>query len=167
MAPQLRAEREQDHSSIAEVIRVAFLAHPRSDGSEPRIVDRLRARGELAVALVAELEGRVVGHVAFSPVELNPACAGWYGLGPLAVHPAVQGQGIGSLLVNRGLAELRSRGARGCVVFGNPAYYGRFRFVACEQLAYPEEPPGYFLALAFQGEVPQATVSYSPAFYGT
>lgn len=163
MAPLLRREREQDQQHIAEVVRLAFADHPRSNGSEPRIVANLRACNDLAVSLVAELEGQVVGHVALSLVVLSPFYGGWYGLGPLAVRPAFQRRGIGSLLVNQGLTELRALGASGCVVFGNPAYYGRFGFAACDQLTYEGGASEHFMALAFQGMVPQAAVTYSPA----
>ncbi len=59
-------------------IRLAFLTHPRTDGRESTIVERLRCRGELAPSLVARVEGRLVGHVAFSPVRLTPAGAGFW-----------------------------------------------------------------------------------------
>lgn len=161
---QLRPEREQDYRAIAEVVRLAFLDHPHSDGSEPRIVASLRARGDISVSLVAEVAGQVVGHVAFSRVVLNPSHDGWHGLGPLAVSPVLHRQGIGSHLVNHGLAELRSRGAVGCVVFGNPAYHGRFGFASFDHFSYAGGPPTHFMALALQGTVPRAAVTYSSAF---
>lgn len=164
MSARLRHEQAQDTPYIAEVVRLAFLGNPHSDGGEPRIIDRLRSRGDLSLSLVAEMEGRIVGHAAFSPVVLESAHEGWYGLGPLAVHPSVQAQGIGSRLVRQGLAELQEKRANGCVVFGNPRYYARFGFQPFERLTYPGGPPQYFLALALQGAVPAAAASYSPAF---
>jgi putative acetyltransferase len=160
----IRQETPADTADIAEVVSAAFQNHPHSDGSEPAIIERLRSRGELAVSLVAEAEGRIVGHVAFSPIRISPAVAGWFGLGPLAVHPSFQSLGIGSELVTRGLSELTAIGAMGCVVFGNPAYYGRFGFKSWPSLTYAGGPSELFLALALVGKVSEGSVTYSPAF---
>ncbi len=99
MTVALRFERESDAAAVAEVVRAAFRGNPHSRGSEPRIVDRLRELGHLTHSVVAQDEGRVVGHVAFSRVDLSAADGDWYGLGPLSVHPRQQGEGIGSALV--------------------------------------------------------------------
>ena len=160
----IRLEQACDVDAIDETVRAAFAGHPHSDGSEPAIVRRLRAAGDLGVALVALTQGRVVGQVAFSPVSLTPAAPAWYGLGPLSVHPLHQGRGIGSALVRRGLDVLRAAGAGGCVVFGSASFYRRFGFRAHEQLTYPGAPAPLFLALAFDGAVPRATVRYAAAF---
>lgn len=124
----------------------------------------LRAAGALAVSLVAEQDQEVVGHVACSPVTISDGARHWYGLGPLAVDPAHQSRGIGAALVRAGLAQLRIVSAAGCVVLGDPAYYGRFGFKAVPGLVYPGPPPEYFMALVFAGPVPQGEVSYHAAF---
>ena len=160
----VRPEKDQDHEVVAELVRIAFLGNAHSDGGEPRIIERLRVRGELSVSLVATREGAVAGHIAFSPVSMDPEARGWYGLGPLAVDPSCQREGVGSLLVREGLNLLRARRASGCVVFGSPAYYGRLGFQVFDRLVYPGGPPQYFLAQAFNGVVPQSVVSYSEAF---
>lgn len=160
----LRNETDKDHLVVAELVRIAFLNNPHSDGSESRIISRLRARRELFLSLVAVQDGEVVGYIAFSPITLAPEVPRWHGLGPLAVDPRSQGRGIGSMLVHQGLDELQAKGARGCVVFGNPAYYSRFGFLPHAGLVYPGGPSRFFLAQAFNGSVPQALVSYSPAF---
>lgn len=164
MIPSLRFERASDVPAIAEVVRAACRGHRRSDGGEPGIVDRLRALGHLTHSIVAQQDGCVVGHAAFSPVALSPSVGGWYGLGPLSVHPLWQGKGIGSALMARGLDELQAAGAAGCVVFGNPAFYGRFGFRSCARLRYLGGPASLFLSLPFKGTVPRATVTYSTAF---
>jgi putative acetyltransferase len=105
-----------------------------------------------------------VGYVAFSPVAIAPHVAAWYGLGPLAVHPLHQARGIGSALVHRGLSDLQAAGAAGCVVFGNPAFYGRFGFQSSSTLVYPHGPRELFLARAFGGTVPTGIVTYAAAF---
>ncbi|MBL8300067.1 MAG: N-acetyltransferase [Rhodanobacteraceae bacterium] len=163
----VRNETATDVAKASEIIEAAFRDHPHSDGSESRIVQRLRTNGDLAISLVAEDGNLLVGYAAFSPVTLSPTAPGWYGLGPVAVHPSHQAQGIGSALIHHGLNELISRGASGCVVFGSSGYYERFGFLPHAQLRYPGGPEQLFLARAFAGAVPQGTVAYSAAFGNT
>src|SRR5690606_32587977 len=126
----------------------AFRGAPHSDGSEAEIIERLRVAGDLAVSLVAvDADGAIVGHVAFSPVTISDGTSGWYGRGPVSVVPSHQGTGIGSSLIRAGLERLRSAGARGCVVLGEPAFYARFGFRHDPRLVFPGPPPEYFLRL--------------------
>ena len=87
-----------------------------------------------------------------------------YGLAPLAVAPACQKQGIGAALVRQGFTELQALGARGCVVLGDPAYYGRFGFKADPALACPGAPEGLFQRIVFEGDAPRGAVRYAAAF---
>ncbi len=80
---------------------------------------------------------QVVGHIAFSPVTIDGRDLGWYGLGPLAVHPDRQRLGIGALLVRTGLDLLRDQAAQGCVLLGDPLYYARFGFRQDPGLEFP------------------------------
>jgi len=162
----LRLETDADVPAIFAVTQAAFRDQPYSEHTEGPIIDALRRAGALALSLVAQADGQVVGHVAFSPVAIaGPAGspAGWYGLGPIAVAPARQGQGIGSMLVMEGLARLRGRGAAGCVVLGEPHYYRRFGFRADPDLVLPDLPAEYFMAQAWRGRA-RGTVQYHPAF---
>jgi predicted N-acetyltransferase YhbS len=159
----VRDEGAEDAAAIAGVIASAFAGARHSDGSEVRIVEKLRKAGGLSVSLVAEDSGVIVGHVAFSAVDIGEA-QGWFGLGPVAVEPARQGGGIGAALIEKGLARLRAQGAAGCVVLGDPGYYARFGFRAHAGLIYAAAPAPYFQALAFAGEPPTGEVRYHRAF---
>ena len=164
MTATIRPERAGDEAAIHGVVAAAFDGHPHSDGSEPGIVDALRADGDLAISLVAEEGGAIVGHVAFSPVSVSDGSQGWFGLGPAAVDPARQGEGIGTALIERGLDLLRDRGAAGCVVLGDPAYYARFGFAHDPALTYPGPPPEYFQRLVIGNSGAQGVVAYAGAF---
>ena len=160
----IRPEAPGDAATIFALTEAAFRNMPVSDGDEAELVDRLRADGDLALSLVAEHAGQIVGHIAFSPVTLSDGSTGWYGLGPVSVWPEYHRQGIGSALVQRGIAELRERGARGIVLLGDPAYYARFGFEADPALRYPGPPAEYFQRLVLEGEAPKAIVTYARAF---
>jgi predicted N-acetyltransferase YhbS len=111
--------------------------------------------------------GKSVGHVAISPVTISSGATGWYGLGPISVSPERQREGIGSALMKAVLAQLQSLGAAGCVVLGNPAYYGRFSFKNHPELTLPGVPQEYFQVLSFGIELPTGEVKYHAAFEAT
>lgn len=161
---QIRPEQADDVDAIAAVTRAAFRDHPHSAQTEHLIVAALRATDALALSLVAEIDGQVVGHIAFSPVTISDGSAGWYGLGPISVLPEKQKLGIGGSLIETGLGLLRADEAQGCVVAGDPAYYERFGFRHSDALTYPDLPAKYFLALPLQTSSAQGIVSYHPAF---
>ncbi|MEC9362415.1 MAG: N-acetyltransferase [Pseudomonadota bacterium] len=159
-----RHETADDASAIETVTTAAFLHAEHRSGTEQRIVAALREAGQLSVSLVAELDGRIVGHVAVSPVTISDGSAGWYGLGPISVLPECQHTGIGSALMREALSALRGRGAQGCVLLGDPDYYRRFGFAPDPRLVLPGVPPEYFQALPFGDTVPTGTVAYHAAF---
>lgn len=161
---KLRAERPGDETAISAVTEAAFTGHPHSDGSEVGIVERLRLAGALTVSLVAEHDGQIVGHAAFSPVTIADGTPGWFGLGPVSVVPERQREGIGSALIRAGLEQLRQAGAAGCVVLGDPAYYGRFGYAHDPALIYPCPMPEAFQQQRFSGPVPKGAVAYHAAF---
>ncbi|MEG3791835.1 N-acetyltransferase [Lysobacter sp. CCNWLW3] len=163
-APSIRDERAGDIGAIRAVVAAAFAGHPHSRQTEHHIVDALRAADALSLSLVAERDGEVLGHVAFSPVAIGDGSPGWYGLGPVAVAPAQQRHGIGRALIEAGLARLRALDAAGCVVAGDPAYYARFGFAANADLRYPGLPPEYFMALPLAGASARGEVAYHAAF---
>jgi len=167
MTLTLRPETPADAAAIEAVTRAAFLVHPHSRQTEQFIIRDLRAAGALSLSLVAEEAGRVVGHIAFSPVNLADGTPDWYGMGPVSVVPERQGRGIGSALVEAGLARLRKRGARGCLLVGEPAFYGRFGFTPATGLELEGVPPAVFLALSFGAPPPRGKVAFHAAFAAT
>jgi len=160
----IRGEHVDDADAIAKLTYLAFREAEHTDGTEGAIAGRLRDAGALTLSLVADANGAPIGHAAFSPVTISDGSAGWYGLGPVSVVPARQAEGIGSALVREGIARLRRLGAQGCVVLGDPAYYGRFGFRPDPRLVFPCPPAEYFQRLVFGGPEPQGEVSYSRAF---
>jgi len=163
----IRNERPDDINAIARLTQAAFENEEHSSHTEQFIVNALRRSDQLSVSLVAVEHGEVVGHVAISPVTLSSGAAGWFGLGPISVCPSRQGQGIGSTLMKAALAELKRLGGAGCVVLGEPGYYGRFGFKAHPGLELPGVPAEYFQALPLAGELPTGTVKYHEAFDAT
>jgi putative acetyltransferase len=90
----IRNEENSDTEAISEITIAAFTNHPYSKQTEQFIITALRAANALAVSLVAVIEGRVVGHIAFSPVSISDRSSDWYGVGPVSVLPDYQKQGI-------------------------------------------------------------------------
>lgn len=162
---RIRPEQPEDIADIRYVTEAAFLPLAHSNQDEADIIDALRAAQALTISLVAIEDEELVGHVAFSPVTIAGQPEGWYGLGPIAVRPDSQGQGIGQELIRKGLAQLEALGARGCVVLGDPDYYARFGFETVVGLELPGVPPEYFQCLTFAGQKPpHGTVAYHEAF---
>lgn len=159
----IRTETQDDHAAIRALLRAAFTGVPGAGHIEVGIVDALRDDDALSLSLVADIDGRIAGVAVFSPVSIEGA-ERWHGLGPVAVMPQDQRHGVGGALIRAGLAELAERGAAGCVVLGEPDYYGRFGFRADPRLRYADAPAQYFQVLAFDDAVPQGEVRYHAAF---
>lgn len=164
MKVRIRPETSRDIEVIDKVTIEAFRNAPHTDHTEQHIVKALRNTDALTISLVAELDGEVVGHVAISPVSVSGGTKHWYGLGPISVVPKYQGAGIGVQLMRAALAKLKSLGASGCVLLGDPEYYKRFGFKPEPGLVLPDVPTEYFQALSFGKPIPQGLVSYSAAF---
>ena len=161
---RIRSEASGDVEAIGEVTAAAFRSLEISEHTEQFIVEALRAAGALTVSLVAEVDGRVVGHVAFSPVTISDGTTGWYGLGPISVLPQYQRQGIGKALIREGLSRLKGMGARGCCLVGHPSYYRKLGFENTAGLVVEGVPPEVFLALSFDGKTPRGSVTFHEGF---
>lgn len=161
---QIRNETDADASAIAEVTVAAFKTLEISNHTEQFVIAALRAAKALTLSLVAEKDGRVVGHIAFSPVTLSDGRRHWYGLGPVSVLPAYQRQGIGKALIQEGLSRLKAMNAQGCCLVGHPDYYRKFGFRNIPGLVVAGVPDAFFFALSFDGQIPQGTVTFHEAF---
>ncbi|HEX7463287.1 MAG TPA: N-acetyltransferase [Actinomycetota bacterium] len=116
----VRLEDPADRDEAIEVERRAF-----DSNEEPAIVETIRDEAG-AFGLVAEEEGRIVGHVQMSPATVGDS--GVLALGPIGVLPERQRRGIGSALVRAALDEARTRGWVATILIGDPGFYPRFGF---------------------------------------
>ena len=163
----IRNETESDIKAISEITKAAFENLAISQHTEQFIVDALRDANVLSVSLVAVAGNRVVGHIAFSPVAISDGSPGWYGLGPISVQPELQKQGIGKSLMQEGLARLKSMGAKGCILVGDPGFYERFGFRSPKDMVIEGVPQQFVLALSFEESRASGTVVFHEAFAAT
>jgi putative acetyltransferase len=161
----IRNETSADIPAIFDLTARAFETLEISSHTEQYIVDALRDAGVLSVSLVAVLENRLVGHIAFSPITLSDGTTGWYGLGPVSVLPEFQRAGIGGALIRAGLDRLKALGAAGCCLVGHPDYYPRFGFIHPPALSHEGVPPEAFFALSFVGRYPTGQATFHKAFF--
>ena len=119
---EIREERPDDVAAVRELNRRAF-----GQDQESNIVDALRANGAALLSLVATLNDRVVGHIMYSAVSVGGNVKG-AALGPMAVIPERQRQGIGSKLIEAGNQNLKNADCPFIIVVGHANYYPRFGF---------------------------------------
>ncbi len=160
----IRDETKDDVAVITEVTVAAFDTLEISGHTEQFIIEALRSAGALTVSLVAEVDGRVVGHIAFSPVAISDGAEDWYGLGPVSVLPKYQRGGIGKALIQEGLSRLRKLNAKGCCLVGHPQYYRKFGFENVAGLVVEGVPQEVFFALSFDGRFPRGDVMFHEGF---
>lgn len=158
----IRPEMPDDAAAIRRVHEASF-----PSAAEADLIDDLRASGRLFVSLVAEEDGEVIGHVAFSPVTAGAAQG--VGLAPLAVLPKARRRGAGAALVMAGLQACERRDIGFVVVLGDPEFYGRFGFRAASEWGLRDEYDGgaAFQAIELRsGAVPRGAglVRFAPDF---
>jgi putative acetyltransferase len=158
----IRNETIDDIPAISRLVTEALLMLAQSTGTEARIVERLRADGALALSLVAEDEGEVIGYLAASAARIGTQ-DGWSLIGPLVVLPSRHRQGIGTALMAEAISRLRAT-SRGAALVGDPAYYGRFGFRAFPGLGVAGCPPEVVQALPFDDIEPRGELIHHPAF---
>jgi predicted N-acetyltransferase YhbS len=165
---EIRQERAADHEAVYALNAAAFDQKDESD-----LIERIR-KGKYFVpelSLVAELDGRIVGHILFSKIKIKGETESEsLALAPMAVLPEFQRRGIGGSLVNRGLEMAKALGFESVIVLGHAEYYPRFGFEKASkwEIACPfEVPDEVFMAIeliegALSGKA--GTVIYPPEF---
>jgi putative acetyltransferase len=155
----IREETAADHAAVRQVVTAACGRDAESD-----LIERLRSDGDAALSLVAADDKRIVGHILFSPMRA-PFRA--LALAPVAVLPERQRQGIGTALIQAGLARATTAGWEGAFVLGDPAFYGRFGFETALAAAFQSPYAGpYLMARALAGplSVRSGRIDHAPAF---
>lgn len=172
---KIRAEQTADIEAIYEVNKLAF-----ETPAEAELVNKLREAGAITLSLVALKDEQLVGHALFSPITIKGGeefegkdgqTAAGVALGPIAVHPHHQRQGIGALLIQAGIQQLANAGHNALIVLGHPNYYPRFGFVPASRFNISSEynvPDEVFMAqmLDKAALAPAGLAKYHPAFAG-
>lgn len=162
--PTIRPEISEDIEAITAVVTAAF-----GQSDEAELVTTLRAEGLLKMSLVAEYDGRIVGHLAMSPVTVDGESVNGWGLAPMSVDPSYQRRGVGMVLATAAIKQCGEHGVGFVVVLGDPVYYSRFGFEPASQhgLRYDDQSGEAFRVIEFEpGSIPGTggRVEYAPPF---
>ncbi|WP_211234784.1 GNAT family N-acetyltransferase [Glycomyces arizonensis] len=165
----IRRETESDRAAVHAVQDAAFATAQHASGHEADLVDALRGGEDWVprLSLVAEVDGKIAGHVVCTHGRL--AGERVLGLGPIGVEPALHGKGIGAALMHAVIGAADAVDEPGIVLLGDPKFYGRFGFVLAEELGVVPSDPNwapYFQvrALANWGEELRGRFDFPPAF---
>lgn len=167
----IRPETPKDLAAIYAIEAAAFQGE-----AHAILVNNLRADDALLLSHVAELDGAVVGHAAYTLLTITDGDRVFQlpGLGPIAVDPPVQGRGIGSALVLAGLNAMRELGYGLLFLVGSPRYYPRFGFQPAQPLGFssdyvePGGPHEHFMVALLEERAPvhvRGHVRFHPAFH--
>ena len=161
----IREERSSDYEVIYALVKEAFASMPYAGGDEQDLINVLRSNRALVLALVAELNDVVVGHIAFSIARLVDSDQLLWALGPVAVAPKFQNRGIGAMLIEEGLRRACAASVIGCVLTDSPDYYRRFGFELAPNNVPPQESAEFFMLKLLSDTVPPGPIHFNPAFY--
>jgi predicted N-acetyltransferase YhbS len=167
----IRQEREKDYDAVYQVVKSAFEQMEMASGNEQDLVNRLRKSAAFIpeLSLVAEMAGRITGHIMFTKMKIgqHPSLA----LAPVAVLPAHQKQGIGGKLIEEGHRIARELGYSSVILVGHPDYYPRFGYQRASHwnIQAPfEVPDEAFMVLELREgglEDVSGTIEYAPEFF--
>jgi putative acetyltransferase len=165
----IRPETEADRADIRRIIDEAF-----GDTVTGDIVDGIRASDRFVpdLSLIALSEGQFLGHVILSYVDIEPGGHRVLQVGPVAVIPSHQRQGIGSALMHEAVRRADARGEPLLLIEGNPRYYERFGFTRADAVGIEPPPesygPEYFMIrpLAHYDPSVRGRAVYPPETFG-
>lgn len=136
----IRDESAEDIDAIWSVVRDAFQSEVEAD-----LASSLRADGDAVISVVADDDGKIIGHVMASRLSAPEGCVT---ISPVSVATDRQGEGVGSALMRETIERVRAGGWLAIFLLGNPAYYGRFGFTAAAADRYVTSyPKRNFMAL--------------------
>lgn len=163
----IRQEREADFDTIRTIVKESFAEAEHTDVDEYRLIDRLRKTDDYIpeLSLVAEINGKIVGHIMFSRIHIDNAEA--LALAPLAVHPEYQHRGIGKTLIRVGHHIAKKMGYCCSVVLGAPEYYTKSGYLTASSFGITapfDIPPQFYMVYRLSSCIPQGKVRYSDAF---
>lgn len=173
----IRRETKEDYDKIREVIISAFKAIVERDNefNEWTLVEKIRASSFYIneLSLVAEVEGKIVGHIMFTPVKIKGSDRVYESLdlAPVSVHEDFQNRGIGKLLVSTGIEAAKKLGYKSIIVMGHPKYYQSFGFKLASDWKIGNDnnyDSKYLFALELVDgglDGVNGIVEYCPAFY--
>ena len=153
--------RKENVSEADQITNIHDLAFKGPD--EGKIVEALRKSSNLTISLVCEIDGKLAGHIAYSPIKNKDNETIGTGLAPVAVLPSMQKQGIGSALIEQGNRDALGMGFKKIFVLGDPGYYRRFAFMLAREYNYycEYDPEGdHFMVLGAEAKEPKKTVVY-------
>lgn len=165
VVPHIRREQRTDQAAVRRVLWDAFHRHDEAD-----LVEQLRRSPEHLPELtfVAEIDGTIVGHIAFSGVVLEPGGERGVALAPMSVLPELQRRGVGAALVRHGLEAARAAGKGFVIVVGHAEYYPRFGFEPAARFGlrapWPVPSESWMVHRLGRSQIPSGTVRYSAAF---
>lgn len=125
----IRQEEAKDYPAVYAVIKAAFARAAHADGNEQDLASALRQSDAYIpeLALVAEIDGKIVGHILFTKVDIGGSVQ--LALAPLSVLPEYQRRGVGSALIREGHRRARELGYGYSIVLGSETYYPRMGYV--------------------------------------
>lgn len=161
---EIRKETPADFDAIMNVTLAAARQHQVGKQNGYFTLNALRKAGLLTLSLVAEIEGTIVGHVAFCPVHVSGGDKGWYALGPVSVLPECLSQGIRKAMIAEGLEMLRQMHGKGVALVGDPDYFKPLGFMSAPQMASAKDMADEFLIMSFDDRMPYGRFEFPDGF---
>ena len=169
MEIKIRQETKNDYDMVYHVVKSAFEHAKHTSGDEHNLVNRLRTSNAFVpqLSLVAELNGKIVGHILFTEAEINETTQ--LMLAPLSVIPSQQNRGIGGMLITEGHRIAKNLGYEFSILVGHAHYYPRFGYIPANRFGIKttfEVPDENFMVLNLQGKNTKLNgmVRFAPEF---